>query len=116
MKKGFGLLIVLLVFFTRSYAQDVPLFRGTEPVNLKMTGSIKAIKKNSNDSTLVAGKLDYQQGNNWVSVPGQARVRGNFRLRYCYFPPLKVKFKKKNVEGTLFEGNKALKMVVPCRV
>jgi len=47
-------------------------------------------------------------------VPVQARVRGNFRLRNCYFPPLKLNFKKKEVSSTVFEGNKALKLVLPC--
>lgn len=107
-------LIVLILLFNRSLAQDVPLFQSKEPVNLRITGSIKSIKKKSNDSTFVTGKFLYEQDKQWVTVPAEARVRGNFRLKNCYFPPLKLKFKGKNVEATIFRGNKTLKVVVPC--
>jgi len=116
MKRVYVLLVVLMLLSLRASAQDVPLFRSYEPLKLRVTGSIKSIKKNSNDSTLITGKFDYRADSaSWITVPVQARVRGNFRLRNCYFPPLKVKFKKKDVTATLFEGNKALKLVMPCR-
>ncbi len=109
-------MIFLTILFTYSFAQDVPLFRTKEIIHLRATGSIKSIKKKSNDSTLVSGKFEYDQGNDqWIEVPEEARVRGNYRLSHCYFPPLKLKFNKKKVSSTLFEGNKALKLVVPCR-
>ncbi len=107
-------LIVLILLFNRSLAQDVPLFQSKEPVNLRITGSVKSIKKNSNDSTFVAGKFLYQSDKEWVTMPAEARVRGNFRLNNCYFPPLKLKFNKNDVESTVFSGNKTLKLVVPC--
>lgn len=106
---------LLILFFNRSLAQDTPLFQSEEPVNLQITGSIKSIKKNSNDSTFVAGKFLYEQDKQWVTVPAEARVRGNFRLNNCYFPPLKLKFNKEDVASTVFKGNKTLKLVVPCK-
>ena len=106
--------IVLILLFNRSLAQDVPLFQSQDPVNLQITGSVKNIKKKSNDSTFVTGKFLYQKDKEWVTVPAEARVRGNFRLNNCYFPPLKLKFDKKDVEATIFSGNKSLKLVVPC--
>ena len=107
-------LVVLILLFNRSLAQDVPLFQSQEPVNLRITGSVKSIKKNSNDSTFVTGKFLYQKDKEWVTMPAEARVRGNFRLNNCYFPPLRLKFNKKDVASTIFSGNKALKLVVPC--
>jgi hypothetical protein len=106
--------IVLILLFNRSLAQDVPLFQSQEPVNLRITGSVKSIKKNSNDSTFVTGKFLYQKDKEWVTVPAEARVRGHFRLNNCYFPPLKLKFNKQDVASTIFSGNKTLKLVVPC--
>ncbi len=115
MKRNYIVLFTLLFLFTKAFAQDVPLFKSKEPVSIKATGSIKSIKKKSNDSTFVTGKFEYQQDSNlWITVPVQSRVRGNFRLRYCYFPPMKLKFNKKDVASTLFAGNKALKLVLPC--
>ena len=115
MKKSYSLTLILLILFTRSLSQDVMLFRTQEPLHLRATGSIKSIKKNSNDSTLVAGKFEYQQGDQWITVPVSTRVRGNFRLKKCYFPPLKLKFKKKQTASTVFAGNKSLKLVLPCK-
>jgi hypothetical protein len=116
MKRNYVVLVILSFLYTCVFAQDVPLFKSKEPINIKATGSIKSIKKQSNDSTFVTGKFQYQQDSNrWITVNVQARTRGNFRLRHCYFPPLKLKFNKKNVTSTLFAGNKALKLVLPCR-
>jgi hypothetical protein len=107
--------MTLVILCTCSFGQDVPLFQSKEAINVRITGSIKSIKKKSNDSTLVAGKFLYEQGaDQWIAVPVQARVRGNYRLENCFFPPLKLKFNKKDVEPTLFAGNKALKLVFPC--
>ena len=46
-----------------------------------------------------------------------ARARGHFRKNpdNCDFPPLKLKFKKKSVAGTVFEGLKDIKMVTHCQ-
>lgn len=115
MKKGYRLTLILLIFFSRSFAQDVLLFQTQEPLSIRATGSIKSIKKKSNDSTLVTGKFAYQQDTTWITVPVKSRVRGNFRLKNCYFPPLKIKFNKKEVASTVFAGNKSLKLVLPCR-
>jgi len=116
MKRSYLILITAYFLFINVFAQDVPLFKSKEPINIKATGSIKAIKKQSNDSTFVTGKFQYQQDSNqWITVPVHSRTRGNFRLRNCYFPPLKLKFNKKDVASNLFAGNKALKLVLPCR-
>jgi hypothetical protein len=116
MKKCYGVLMLLVFLLTNSFAQEVPLFQTKETVNLRISGSIKSIKKKSNDSTFVTGKFQYEsEANKWIDVPVQARVRGNYRLKNCYFPPLKLKFHKKDVAPTLFKGNKSLKLVLPCR-
>ena len=109
------LLGIVLAFAVKSVAQDVPLFKSPEPLNIRATGSIKSIKKNSNDSTFVSGKFEFENGGSWTTVPVESKVRGNWRLRNCYFAPLKINLKKKDVEGTLFEGTKSLKVVFPCQ-
>src|SRR6478609_1385265 len=113
--KNCTLLIALVIVFNYSFGQDVPLFQTKDTLHIRASGSIKSIKKNSNDSTLVTGKFEYEKSpGDWITVPVQARVRGNYRLKNCYFPPLKLKFNKKEVSSTIFEGNKALKLVLPC--
>lgn len=51
------------------------------------------------------------------SLEIQVQTRGNFRLqrRNCNFPPLRLNLKKKATEGTVFEGQDKLKLVVTCR-
>jgi hypothetical protein len=105
---------ILVLCGTLSHAQDVPLFKTHDPLNIRATGSIKSIKKNSNDSTFSAGKFEFEHDGTWTTVQVESRVRGNWRLRNCTFPPLKIEFKKKEVKGTVFEGNKSLKVVFPC--
>ncbi|CAN5622520.1 hypothetical protein BH10BAC4_BH10BAC4_14350 [soil metagenome] len=115
MKRGFVLMIVLANICICTFGQDVPLFQSKDAIDLRINGSIKSIKKNSNDSTFVTAKLEYAKSpDQWIAVPAQVRVRGNYRLKNCFFPPLKLKFSKKEVASTLFEGNKALKLVIPC--
>jgi hypothetical protein len=117
MQKNYGLTLILVVLFVSSLAQDgVPLFKSKEPLNFKATGSIKSIKKKTNDSTFVDGKFQYEKSpGTWMPIATEARVRGNYRLKNCYFPPLKLKFNKKDVQSTIFEGTKSLKLVLPCQ-
>ena len=45
------------------------------------------------------------------------KTRGYYRLHWldCDIPPLRLNFKKKQVEGTVFEGQNKLKLVTHCR-
>lgn len=43
------------------------------------------------------------------------RIRGNFRKKYCELPPIRLNFKKSQVNGTLFAGQDKLKLVSPCQ-
>lgn len=42
------------------------------------------------------------------------RPRGNYRRTKCKNPPLRLNFKRKQLEGTLFAGQDKLKLVRPC--
>lgn len=111
------MLLLGLRVLTATAQKEAPLFQSTEALHLRATGSVKSIKKKTNDSTFVSVKFEYEASpDNWKTLPTEARVRGNFRLRYCYFPPLKIKFDKDDIDSTLFDGNKSLKLVMPCRV
>lgn len=116
MKKSSLFVLLALSFALPGRAQEVnPLFVSKNSIHLKASGSIKAIKKNTNDSTYSSGKFLYEkEPGQWIELETEARVRGNFRLKNCYFPPLKLKFKKKEVLNTPFEGNKSVKLVLPC--
>lgn len=91
------------------------LFLDQDMLPVKMSYSNKLIKKETNDSTYVKTNFHYMSTDgNWKDLGIEIKVRGNFRLKNCDFAPLKLKINKKTAKGTLFEGNKKLKMVLPC--
>ncbi len=92
-----------------------PLFKEQSILPLKLSYSNKELKKNTNDSTYIKTKLSYEDVNKqWKELKIEIRARGKSRREICYYVPVKIKIKKSKSEGTLFEGNKKLKLVVPC--
>jgi hypothetical protein len=70
------------------------------------------------DPSYQKGSLSYLSENgDSVQLSIKLRLRGNFRKRAesCDFPPLKLKFDKKEVQGTLFEGLPDIKTVSHCQ-
>lgn len=91
------------------------LFRTDENLELKLTFSRKELKRETNDSTYSVTRFAYKtKDGSWDSLTTEIRVRGNYRLKKCTFPPLKLKIPKAERKGTLFSGNKKLKIVFPC--
>jgi hypothetical protein len=116
MKKILAIIVCCLPFITAfTQVKTDALFTTTVPLDIGFSISIKTIKKSKADSVYFEEKLYYRNeagGNDSVKI-GLKR-RGNFRLQQCFFPPLWIKINKKNGKNTLFEGNKKLKLVMPC--
>ena len=92
------------------------LFKEEKPIDIKLRFSIKDIKKNTNDSVFMPSMLYYKNENGkYDSIKISIRVRGDYRLKTCYFPPLRIKIEKSVSKGSPFEGNKSLKLVIPCQ-
>lgn len=45
----------------------------------------------------------------------EVRLRGRSRRRVCEFPPLRLKFPKAGAPGTVFDGQRRVKLVTHCR-
>jgi hypothetical protein len=91
------------------------LFSTHDNLALKLSLYIKDIKKETNDSTFTVSKIAFLENDgSWQSLVTEIRVRGNLRLYHCYFPPLKLKISTSERKGTIFKGNKKLKLVLPC--
>lgn len=100
---------------TSEFGKVSELFRSQEPLSLKMSYSNKELKFDTNDSTYIKTDISYQEKNgSWTTLEVSIRRRGNFRRKNCFNTPIKMKLKKSNTEQTLFEGNKKLKLVLPC--
>lgn len=93
------------------------LFRSTEVLPIKLVYSNKEMRNETNDSTYLKSEMLYQsEDGSWDTLAVKLRARGNNRRENCYFPPVKIKIKKSVAAGTLFEGNKKLKLVLPCLI
>jgi len=92
------------------------LFQNQEVLELKLTTSIKDIKKKTNDSTYLPSHLYVKNtSGTWDSIAIEVRARGIFRRKNCYFAPIRIRVKKEASKGTILEGNKSLKLVMPCQ-
>lgn len=96
----------------------VRLFSTSEPIALSLVADFDAIRSDRNDPAeerpaLVV--LDTMLRGD--TLEAQLRARGDFRRDpgTCSFPPLRLNLKTKQAEGTVFEGQDKLKVVVPCR-
>lgn len=103
-------------------AEAAPLFNSHEVLHLTLTADFHTIRRedrSDEDSEERPARME------WINPDGssesqsiQIRTRGNFRLstRNCDFPPLRVNVKKGDAEGTLFEGQDKIKLVVACKL
>lgn len=91
------------------------LFKNKDILPIKLSYSIKNVKKESNDSTYIESNLHYLANDGiWKTIEVQIRTRGNYRLKNCYYPPVKLKIDKAQRKGTMFRDNKKIKVVLPC--
>jgi hypothetical protein len=127
MKKQVTYLSMMLLLFLDciSYSQDVEkvdqdikgsdLFLNQEILPIKLSYSNRDLKKNAKGKKYVSSDILYQLADSsWENLNVKIRGRGNSRLKNCHLVPVKVKIKKLNAIGTLFEGHKKLKLVLPC--
>lgn len=116
--KSIGLFFLILVSGLL-HAQPTALFEGDEIITITLSGDLEDLL---NDRT---GKpqfrdidLSYLSVDSTVtSIPIRSRTRGNFRRAKgnCTHPPLLLNFSKTNREGTIFNQQDRMKLVMPCR-
>ena len=109
-----ALFLVSSGLFAQNEAMVTKLFQEASPLEIQLSYSNKELRKDTNDSTYINVEMKYKEAGEWKLLPVKLRARGNFRRAKCYFPPVKMKIKKSLSKGTLFEGNKKLKLVLPC--
>lgn len=110
---------VILLFLTSSlFAQqkEPTLFNDQSPLSIGLTISFTEAKDTKSDSSFIASELSFKSKDEAQdSVHVKIKARGHFRLEHCYFPPLKLKIQKSDAKGTVFQGNRNLKLVLPCQ-
>jgi hypothetical protein len=103
----------------RVSAEQRPLFASKEPVSFTLMADFGAVQRDRNPestklfpATLVVAHADGSE----ASIPMQIRTRGHSRRKpdFCTFAPLRLQFET-NPVGTVFEGQRALKLGTHCR-
>jgi len=101
-------------------AQEKGLFETDSILEITLSGSVRELLNDRSDNPkdhpfhLIYKKAD----NGLVSVPVEARTRGNFRKQKgnCYYPPILLQFPKGDGKKTsIFKEYKKIKLVMPCR-
>lgn len=86
------------------------LFASDTPIKVTIQGPIQTLVNNRNSPPLAATLT--AEG---VTYPITLTPRGIFRKANCDFPPLKVAFTRPAPEGSLFKGQRHLKLVAHCK-
>lgn len=113
-----------MFFLGQARAQDYskgnakPLFSSHELIRFTLKGNLHTTLCDiGDDNEEHQALLEYPDGGDTVRLNIKIETRGHFRRdpENCYFPPVKLNFKKKQVEGTWFEGLDKVKLVTHCR-
>lgn len=117
-----SLLLPVLVILLQSTAtncgltREQSLFECDEPLEFTLEVPTKTLLRRAEDRPVLDGKLYLaMQGGEELVFDIEVTTRGHSRLEICKFPPLSLIFDKKQVKGTIFAGQKKVKIVVPCR-
>lgn len=113
----FFLLALVCGLCKQSSAQN-PLFDSDEIITLKIQAPLsKLIADRSENEPDFPATVSYKVGKEKFLIDAEIEIRGNYRRRadICPFPPLKLKIKKENRAGTLFEAQKKTKIVTHCQ-
>ncbi len=106
---------IITVFVPLNCSAGYPLFETQTTLDIIIEMPMKTIVNDARDRPEVTGVLRYTDAGSEVVLDFTMSTRGNSRLRTCRFPPLSLNLKKKQVEGTLFEGQNKLKIVTRCK-
>jgi hypothetical protein len=112
-------MLAALVMASAAAAQNAPkpLFAGNEMIRLTIRGPLNQIARSAEQSRAPRDGVLMVPGAAPESLAIQLSPRGITRLRHetCQFPPLRVRFSRVPGPGSLFAGQKSLKLVTHCR-
>lgn len=111
-----SLFLILLLSSVTCGASEFPLFASNEPLAITLAFPLDTIIRQAEKEPVVSGTAHYIDADGQkVSFPIKISTRGKSRLAMCRFPPLSLMIKKKDGKGTVFEGQKQLKITTHCR-
>lgn len=113
-------IIILLLFTTSTLYSQKPkkLFRSDSILELTITMPLKEVVLKRQDPIEHNSRLTYTADdgtvfNHVIKVKMRGKTRANKQI--CSFPPLQLRFNKKDVENSIFKGQKKVKLVTHCQ-
>jgi hypothetical protein len=107
----------VMVMTTAAADSADPLFQSQDTLNVEITAPLSTLVRERSETEYLPGVFSYKDVDGTpVTLEIKVRARGNFRHRNCDFPPVTLNFRKSQVEGTLFDRQDKLKMVVHCKI
>lgn len=105
---------------TGDIEKEIPLlFEEDEILSISIATDLRKLTNDISDSAgYHEGILSYViPAGDTITMEMEVKTRGNFRRRKtnCDFPPLYLKFPKKAIRNTIFEGQRKLKLVTHCQ-
>lgn len=102
-----------------SAAEDGPkpekLFESEETLKVRISAPWRDVERNEKYQGTYPATIEFTDSNGAkMQLPLTVERRGVKRQQTCDFPPIKLRFEKDDVKGTLFRGQKSLKMVTHC--
>lgn len=112
-------IFVLSLCFTPIFAQisetPDPLFLNESTLAVTITAPMNSLVRERDKEEYLQGTFQFSEvGKQPVELDLEIRTRGNFRHSNCDFPPLSLNFKKSQTDGTLFDKQNKMKLVVHC--
>jgi len=93
-----------------------PLFAGSAPLALTIEGPFRTLSRERRERNELEGLVRIQTDNgSEVTLDVQIRTRGNSRMDICTYPPLRLNFRRRQVEETVFAGQDRIKLVTLCK-
>lgn len=102
---------ILLLVLACGATQASPLFEDDAVLEITLSGPLSAVFIDRHERR----DRNFSLGVDGVDVDVLVRMRGNSRALQCSFPPLRLNFSSSHSDGSIFAGQKKLKLVTHCK-
>ena len=115
-----ALTVVMFTFLTLSASAEVknmpdPLFQGDEILHMTITAPLTTLVRERPKDNYLPGVIQYMNADGTVvKLDLEIRTRGHFRHKTCDYPPLLLNLRKRQTDGTIFDQQNKLKLVIHC--
>ncbi len=110
-------LFILQVTTVPAAVSDLPdpLFQADETLEVTITAPLKTLIRERPTEDYLPGVFRFTETDGTsLDFDVEIRTRGHFRHETCDFPPLSLNFKRSQTDGTLFDRQNKMKLVVHC--